>query len=81
LGGVDWDLERLCLLEDLVDDIKDHKLDTIKGLEILNHITTLPLRYSTLMETTSNIILALGYAILFGLTWAEVFVHLFTNDL
>jgi hypothetical protein len=38
----------------------------------INDIMNLPLRYTPFFEIAANVVLSLGYSVLFGFSWSEV---------
>lgn len=71
LSAVDWDLERLCFLEELCDDVIASRLHVSQGVLAINDIMNLPLRYHTVFEICAVVILSFGFGVLFGFSWAQ----------
>jgi uncharacterized membrane protein YjjP (DUF1212 family) len=44
----------------------------LQGVSAINDIMTLPLRYTPAFEVSAVVILSIGFAVLFGLSWSEV---------
>lgn len=74
MGGYDFDLERIVILEELALDISKRQISISEGLSIIEGINKLPLRYPSTLVVLSSVLYSFAIAITFGLGWREIWV-------
>eukprot|EP00026_Physarum_polycephalum_P010021 Phypoly_transcript_10165.p1 GENE.Phypoly_transcript_10165~~Phypoly_transcript_10165.p1 ORF type:complete len:380 (+),score=30.59 Phypoly_transcript_10165:139-1278(+) len=71
IGGADFDLEKLCLLEELAQYVSKKRVTCEEGTEAINTIMTLPPRYPRILVMLSYVLLSFSFGSMFGVGWKE----------